>query len=90
MKGTNETRTEDVKVEENEFFTGAGTEAGTMCTEAEGIESSQVNVARRESARTDAVRSGAAQTDVAQRGTAQTYVVRSGEADAGGLTDSNA
>ena len=28
MKGTNETRTEDVKVEENKFFTGADTEAG--------------------------------------------------------------
>ena len=88
MKGINGTRTKKVKVEENEFFTGAD-------TEAEWIESSQVNVvrretaqtdvARRESARTDAVRSGAAQTDVAQRGTAQTYAVRSGEADAGGF-----
>ena len=95
MKGINGTRTKKVKVEENEFFTGADTEAGIPCAGAEWIESSQVNVvrretaqtdvARRESARTDAVRSGAAQTDVAQRGTAQTYAVRSGEADAGGF-----
>ena len=79
MKGINGTRTKKVKVEENEFFTGADTEAGIPCAGAEWIESSQVNVvrretaqtdvARRESARTDAVRSGAAQTDVAQRGT---------------------
>ena len=75
MKGINGTRTKKVKVEENEFFTGADTEAGTPCAGAEWIESSQVNVVRRETA----------QTDVAQRGTAQTYAVRSGEADAGGF-----
>ena len=55
MKGINGTRTKKVKVEGNEFFTGADTEAGTPCAGAEGIEAS-----RMESAQTDVVRSGEA------------------------------
>ena len=55
MKGINGTRTKKVKVEENEFFTSADTEAGTPCAGAEGIEAS-----RMESAQTDVVRSGKA------------------------------
>ena len=55
MKGINGTRTKKVNVEENEFFTGADTEAGTPCAGAEGIEAS-----RMESAQTDVVRSGEA------------------------------
>ena len=55
MKGINETRTEKVKIEENEFFAGADTEAGTPCAGAEGIEAS-----RMETAQTHVVRSGEA------------------------------
>ena len=81
MKGINETRTEKVKVEENEFFTGADTEAGTPCAGAEGIEAS-----RMESAQTDVIRRGTVQTDAPRRGAAQTDVVRSGKANAGKMT----
>ena len=42
MKGINGTRTKKVKVEENEFFTGADTEAGTPCAGVEGIEAEQI------------------------------------------------
>ena len=42
MKGINETKTEKVNVEENEFFTGADTEAGTPCAGAECIEASRM------------------------------------------------
>ena len=42
MKSINGTRTKKVKVEENEFFTGADTEAGTPCAGAEGIEASRM------------------------------------------------
>ena len=91
MKGINGTRTKKVKVEENEFFTGADTEAGTPCAGAEGIEASrmesaQTDVIRRGTVQTDAARRGAAQTDVARRGAAQTDVVRSGKANAGKMT----
>ena len=81
MKGINGTRTKKVKVEENEFFTGADTEAGTPCAGAEGIEAS-----RMESAQTDVIRRGTVQTDAARRGAAQTDVVRSGKANAGKMT----
>ena len=81
MKGINGTRTEKVKVEENEFFTGADTEAGTPCAGAEGIEAS-----RMESAQTDVIRRGTVQTDAPRRGAAQTDVVRSGKANAGKMT----
>ena len=81
MKGINETKTEKVKVEENEFFTGADTEAGTPCAGAEGIEAS-----RMESAQTDVIRRGTVQTDAARRGAAQADVVRSGKANAGKMT----
>ena len=81
MKGINETRTEKVKVEENEFFTGADTEVGTPCAGAERIEAS-----RMETAQTDVIRRGTVQTDAARRGAAQTDVVRSGKANAGKMT----
>ena len=81
MKGINGTRTKKVKVEENEFFTGADTEAGTPCAGAEGIEAS-----RMESAQTDVIRRGTVQLDAARRGAAQTDVVRSGKANAGKMT----
>ena len=81
MKGINETRTEKVKVEENDFFTGIATETATACAGAEGIEAS-----RMESAQTDVIRRGTVQTDAARRGAAQTDVVRSGEANAGKMT----
>ena len=81
MKSINGTRTKKVKVEENEFFTGADTEAGTPCAGAEGIEAS-----RMESAQTDVIRRGTVQTDAARRGAAQTDVVRSGKANAGKMT----
>ena len=81
MKGINGTRTKKVKVEGNEFFTGADTEAGTPCAGAEGIEAS-----RMESAQTDVIRRGTVQTDAARRGAAQADVVRSGKANAGKMT----